>query len=916
MYVDGLHDGCEGAASCAVSSPVAITGATAVALATFHVGTHTTSLGHATMDMAEMLIYKAVLTATEMDRIGNYLATKYGVASFRVNRNLRSAFRSAAVAQSPGCDQILVKPHKGRVCGGLVAGDCDNTGNLITLSSIEVDRDILVTSADNDYYNGMRLTITGGGKSNDGTVGSAVGQSCIITDYDGASREATCDLSQHGDFGYVLYGGADWPSPLDGDYSDEEVSDSVTTLVVSWAPDWKLPFYAAIGDPTATRELVLVTARAEVRGTHPGVRYSLTVERGYLNSAAVAITEANVLALTDVKKITYSRFAAIGTPLTAGTSLPINDIYGWTSTPQTGLTNLVASFTGKTVAGATKTVSVAKVLRAQWTLAADISAAATTFTFYARDDLLYFTTAANGDSLLDCDTVQIGDEKILLNGGGGTNGVVNCDGATPSVCTAGGTVVRGQESTTATAHKAGAIVYLYTHRECTTNAPKDPDVILCKNCHELVYASGTTTGADILGSDGILLDMKWAPQGEPEAPGTEYVGGSGISTYELSTCDTRKAPYNVDTSVTVVKDHAYLASARGEEEDVPAAVAPNKFFRAVSADQTNGGGTIVEIDGWFLMPSDLDLETASTTKGLTGPKLQRNLNYLLVTVGDRTQECTDPTRVVPCAQDGFPQRETRLQCAIWGAPAGYCADNWAKPCSCPDGVDCGDTCGGSVVCNNAPAAGTDYVMEATSRPALRCEVPGYLDTNADLNIYWHGIKTTLTNWYAPAEPVVTKVEPSSTSYAGGGMLTVHGANFGPESAWTGGGGSIVIEGKSMSATCIGPRFVSAEMLVCKAPPLSANQHDVDAVTSTVDVNVLVATSGGKRSRPSTAGAIKYSSVPSYFTCKVSLASQRDKNTCFTCCRSACMVDEVAAGATRGGATFSHCDTACYNYCGF
>jgi len=286
-------------------------------------------------------------------------------------------------------------------------------------------------------------------------------------------------------------------------------------------------------------------------------------------------------------------------------------------------------------------------------------------------------------------------------------------------------------------------------------------------------------------------------------------------------------------------------------------------------------------------------------------------------VGERPFECQDPTRVVPCASPSYPHRETRLTCAIWKTPEGFCANDWNRACSCADTEACPLECEGTTTCLNKPPTGTGHVVEATVRPAIRCEVPGWLDTNSDLNVYWHGVKTTLSHWYAPSEPVVTKVEPSSTPYTGGGMLTIHGANFGPEHAWEGGGkGAIIIEGKSMSGVCLAPRFVGPEMLVCKAAPLSANQHEVDATLMTVDVNVIVATSPGKRSRVNSAGALKFSSVPSYFTCKVSVATQRDKNTCFTCCRSACMVDEVAAGATRGGATFTHCDTACYSYCGF
>ena len=69
-------------------------------------------------------------------------------------------------------------------------GDLDITATVgskwgdLTLSRELADADT------DDYYNGMRLYITGGGASNDGTKLSAKGQSCRITDYT-AAHETT-----------------------------------------------------------------------------------------------------------------------------------------------------------------------------------------------------------------------------------------------------------------------------------------------------------------------------------------------------------------------------------------------------------------------------------------------------------------------------------------------------------------------------------------------------------------------------------------------------------------------------------------------------------------------------------------------------------------------------------------------------
>ena len=78
------------------------------------------------------------------------------------------------------------------------------------MDTLTLSRELADADTD-DYYNGMRLYITGGGASNDGTKLSAKGQSCRITDYTAAHattpRSAACDLTNQGQFGYVLWGG-------------------------------------------------------------------------------------------------------------------------------------------------------------------------------------------------------------------------------------------------------------------------------------------------------------------------------------------------------------------------------------------------------------------------------------------------------------------------------------------------------------------------------------------------------------------------------------------------------------------------------------------------------------------------------------------------------------------------------------
>merc|ERR1712205_81448 len=95
--------------------------------------------------------------------------------------------------------------------------------------------------------------------------------------------------------------------------------------------------------------------------------------------------------------------------------------------------------------------------------------------------------------------------------------------------------------------------------------------------------------------------------------------------------------------------------------------------------------------------------------------------------------------------------------------------------------------------------------------------------------------------------------------------------------------------------------------------MGANQkQDMDKAARTVSMSVVV-DAGGLRSRTDSSGTLQYTSVPTYFTCNSNEVSETGKNECFSCCRSACIVDEFASGAQKGGATYSHCDTACYSF---
>ena len=295
-YVDGLHDGCASASGpCSVVPPISITG-TAVPLNSLRVGlmdAQGSAAGDfATMDLAEMMVYDRPLTPQELDRVGNYLATKFGLPQFRLNDDARSPTRTVALSRSVGCPSALRQRETGRLCDGISAVACFFGPTQVTLSSA-------ADAADN-YYVGRRLTITAGGASSDAAgFKSAVGQSCLVTGYVGSTKVASCDFSALGS-SYVLWSGSSYPPPP----GYEAVTAFDATLRVAWAPSLAPPFYALIGDPNGPRAVVRVTAVAIV-----GTTYQLTVERGLGSTvrSPVATADAARLDLHAPNTITYVR---------------------------------------------------------------------------------------------------------------------------------------------------------------------------------------------------------------------------------------------------------------------------------------------------------------------------------------------------------------------------------------------------------------------------------------------------------------------------------------------------------------------------------------------------------------------------------------------------------------------------------
>ena len=306
-----------------------------------------------------------------------------------------------------------------------------------------------------------------------------------------------------------------------------------------------------------------------------------------------------------------------------------------------------------------------------------------------------------------------------------------------------------------------------------------------------------------------------------------------------------------------------------------------------------------------------------------GDKVTRTDNYVLVTVGQRPLECANAWASAPCSPGRTSAQEQRLQCSIREVRKGFCANDFSRACRCRDGVMCAD-CVSSAVCRNSIPAGTDHTWPYRAKPSLRCVLPPALGPDQNLNIYLHGIKTTLTDWYHPDPPVVTGLSPASASYQGGDTVTVLGRNFGPQVSWTRqtAGGAQTLEkaqarvellGRAVALTC-DTTYVSDSQLLCKVPPLPQQRQPVDTNARTVAVDVVVRTLG-RRSARGPQASLLYSNVPAFYMCPNSGTAAQDRSDCYSCCSSACTVDQFALGTDAASAAPTFCGASCSAYCG-
>jgi hypothetical protein len=305
-----------------------------------------------------------------------------------------------------------------------------------------------------------------------------------------------------------------------------------------------------------------------------------------------------------------------------------------------------------------------------------------------------------------------------------------------------------------------------------------------------------------------------------------------------------------------------------------------------------------------------------------GSKVARTNNYLLVTVGSRPAECANAWASAPCSPGRTSGQEVRVRCSVREVRQGSCANDVARACRCRSGVMCPD-CASSALCRNSAGDGAGHDWPYRAKPALRCVLPPALGPDHNLNIYLHGIKTTLTHWYHPDPPVVTAVHPAAVSYRGGDTITVTGRNFGPAASWTrttaGGAQSleaaqarVELLGRAAALTCE-TAYVSDAQLLCRVPPLPRQRQPVDVAARTVALDVVVRALG-RRSARGPQARVAYGGVPAYFMCPNAGASAQSRSECYSCCRSACIVDQFALGVDFVPGAGALCGASCADYC--
>lgn len=386
--------------------------------------------------------------------------------------------------------------------------------------------------------------------------------------------------------------------------------------------------------------------------------------------------------------------------------------------------------------------------------------------------------------------------------------------------------------------------------------------------------------------------------------------GCPTASWHVPTCNTSVGPYCLAGESLA----SGTCTATGADQNFKV-ITGNSFEGLPGGTGAKGpaeGGNKFKIQGYFLLPTDVNVNGdpgifgASTsgnviqigTDSVTDLDTATTSKYLAVSVGRVPLDCRSPRSEVPCLPSDFSE-VFATDCRIRTTPTAGTND-------------------ATTLCSNWIAP--------SPVPEIICTAPAGIGQGLDIIIYWHGVATVLSNWYHYEPPVIHSLHPNRVSYKGGAIVTVTGRHFGTAAKWTAttSGGlqtanvqkaEIIIESRRPTK-CRKTTWVSDQQLLCEIPPIPTVRQAVNTQAKTLQVKVLVNAVNQRNFRTSVS-TLTYIDVPTYYACdndKISTKSKQRK--CFECCRSACIVDEFAQGGSKKGFTYTFCDRACYQYCGY
>jgi hypothetical protein len=298
----------------------------------------------------------------------------------------------------------------GAPCRGRVSPTCQS--NMRT-NTFFLEKGL--ADATNQYYLLMRLTIIGGNDAVDGSIKSARGQSCVITDYVASTGAVTCDFTRSLEHGYVMYGysGTSTGAWLEVNSGGTVVpnalataaADAAYTIFTTWVPsDYKAPFYALIGDVGwyTPLEIIRVTAMS-VEGT----QYKLQVRRSVAGSGSVSFTHAESKARVYITQITYSKAFLLADVAAGDTFIMVTDLSYNYVLPTGTISNWFAKIQSGASAGVSEVVKVLKATAATWRLSLETASGHTNVKLKINADLDAYPTG-NGVLISQGDVLRIG----------------------------------------------------------------------------------------------------------------------------------------------------------------------------------------------------------------------------------------------------------------------------------------------------------------------------------------------------------------------------------------------------------------------------------------------------------------------------------------------------------------------------